>query len=353
MPELKMITTEVYQAKDKIVHLSADAFDFLGTAIHKSPRKRSRICTHRNVNERLHEMFVIYNNETYVRPNKHLGKDESVYVLKGRADFLFFDDHGEVTQVVRMGESGSGLAYYCRVPADVWHTILIRSPEIVLFEATPGPFNPAETVYADWAPAESELDAVARYVEKLNHLIAAAPATKPVGTKQLNSLVYTATERVVPLGPADNEFLKGELTKKKLDRIRICCHPGVDDRLHEMLMVFSNETYIRPSLHVDKEESLLVLEGLGTYWFFDAAGNVTDKVELGPIGSGRSFYCRIPANTHHCLTIETPILVAKETTSGPFSRDDTKFPAWAPDGSDMGVARRYLAGLGQAKRMSA
>ncbi len=355
MPNLKMMTTEAYQATDKIVHLSDSVFDFLGNAIHKSPRKRSRICTHRSVNEKLHEMFVIYNNDTYVRPNKHVGKDESVYVLKGRADFIFFDDAGKPTQVVRMGASGAGLAYYCRVPAEVYHTIIMRSEEIVLFEGTPGPFNPAETLYAEWAPAESERDAVAAYVQELNRFIAAAaPARQTLlPLRMLNTLVYAATERIVPLTPTENDFLKERLAQQKLDRIRICCHPGIEDRLHEMLMVFSRDTYIRPSLHVDKEESLLILEGFGTYVFLDERGNVVDRVPLGPMGSGRSFYCRIPANTYHCLTVESPILVAKETTSGPFSRADTEFPAWAPDGSDMKVAHRYLDTLGQALRLSA
>lgn len=354
MPNLKMMTTEAYQATDKIVHLSDRVFDFLGTAIHKSPRKRTRICTHRSVNEKLHEMFVIYNKATYVRPNKHLGKDESVYVLKGEADFIFFDDAGAPTQVVRMGSSGDGLAYYCRVPAEVYHTIIMRSEEIVLFEGTPGPFNPAETLYADWAPAESEPIAVAAYIEELNRYIAAASAQpESLALKPVNKLVYQAVERVVPLGQAENKFLKDDLMQKQLDRIRICCHPGLEDRLHEMLMVFSKETYIRPSLHVDKEESLLILEGFGTYYFFDAQGNVIDRVPLGPIGSGRSFYCRIPANTYHCLIVESPTLTAKETTSGPFSRADTEFPAWAPDGVNMQVARSYLDSVSQALRLSA
>ena len=46
-----------------------------------------------------------------------------------------------------------------------------------------------------------------------------------------------------------------------VDRLRICCHQSTDDRLHEMLMVFTRATYIRPSLHTDKDESLLFKGG--------------------------------------------------------------------------------------------
>ncbi|MBY0522090.1 MAG: WbuC family cupin fold metalloprotein [Gemmataceae bacterium] len=163
--------------------------------------------------------------------------------------------------------------------------------------------------------------------------------------KKLSPLVLEAANAIVPLSRQENEFLKNTLHQEHLDRLRICCHRATDDRLHEMLMVFSGDTYIRPSLHVDKEESLFVLEGLGTYVFFDDQGNITERVALGPIGSGRSFYCRIPANTYHSLMIESDQLLAKETTSGPFRREDTIFAAWSPDGTNPDAVRSYLESL--------
>ena len=78
-------------ANNKIVHLENTDINFLDEAILKSSRKRSRILSHRSSEENLHEMFVIYNNETFIRPNKHLGKDESIFILKGSCDFFFFD----------------------------------------------------------------------------------------------------------------------------------------------------------------------------------------------------------------------------------------------------------------------
>ena len=35
-------------------------------------------------------MFVVYTSSTYMRPNKH-PKEESLHILKGYADFVFFD----------------------------------------------------------------------------------------------------------------------------------------------------------------------------------------------------------------------------------------------------------------------
>lgn len=348
MLTLDMKTTETYEAKDPVVSVGEEELAFLQGAIHKSPRHRTRICTHRGVNEKLHEMFVIYSNTTFVRPNKHVGKDESVFVIDGEADFLFFDDQGAVTQVVEMGDMRSGKAYFCRVPEGIFHTIIMRSPRIMLFEATPGPFNPAETLYADWGPQESDAPAVAEYRTWMDREVArlAPPAPLPlIPLKELGSLVLSATEPVVPWRQTENDFLTSRLRQHNLDRLRICAHRTGTDRLHEMLMAFSGKTYIRPSLHVDKEESLLVLEGRATYFFFDAAGNVTSQISLGPRGSGRPFYCRIPANTYHCLLVESEEILVKETTSGPFDRADTVFASWSPEVSDAPGIAAYLGRL--------
>lgn len=353
MLTLEMKTTEAYEAKNPINHMGQAELDFLSQAITKSPRRRSRICTHKSTQEKLHEMFVIYSDATFVRPNKHIGKDESVYVIRGACDFLFFDDDGKVIQTVEMGDEKSGKAYYCRVPQGVWHTLIIRSPEIVLFEGTPGPFNPAETVYADWGPLETDVEGVAKYRAFMDAEVKKRSQPLPrklINLAKVNDLVLQATDKVVPFSEIENKYLQDKRRGEGLDRLRICAHPNGEDRLHEMLMTFAGTTYVRPSLHVDKEESLYILDGLGTYVFFDDKGNITDAVKLGPVGSGRSFYCRIPANTYHSLVVESPDILVKETTSGPFKRSDTVFADWCPDGTNQAEVDAYMTKLRAAMK---
>ena len=346
MLTLEMKSTEAYQAKDAVIHVGVGDINFLGNAMLKSQRRRTRILAHRSSDERLHEMFVIYSNATYVRPNKHIGKDESVFVIRGEIDFLFFDAMGTVTDVVRMGDKDSGKAYYCRVPEGVFHTVIMRSDEVVLFEGTPGPFNPAETVYADWAPTEDQFDTVAKYRswmdDQTNRFKSSSPPTE---LEKVNDLVFNAVNKIVALSRTENEYLKKMRREADLDRLRICVHKTGGDRLHEMLMIFAGSTYVRPSLHIDKEESLFILDGLGTYVFFDESGKIRLAVPLGPPGSGRSFYCRVPANVYHSLVVESPEILVKETTSGPFRRADTVFAEWSPDGNSANEVRSYVDGL--------
>jgi cupin fold WbuC family metalloprotein len=170
-------------------------------------------------------------------------------------------------------------------------------------------------------------------------------ANELIALDTLGPLVLAARPRVVPLGRTENEFLQTKRRSENLDRLRICVHKTAEDRLHEMLMTFVGTTYIRPSKHIDKEESLYVIDGLATYMFFDDHGAITSVVKLGPLGSGRHCYCRIPANTWHSLIVESPDILVKETTSGPFRRSDTVFAEWSPDGTDQPAVDRYLSGL--------
>ena len=171
-----------------------------------------------------------------------------------------------------------------------------------------------------------------------------------VTLEALNPQVLVANEPIVSLGGAETEFLKERLRTGGLERVRICCHKSTSDSLHEMLMAFTDATYIRPSVHHDKDESLLFLEGFGTYFFLDEAGTITHQVPLGPLGSGREFYCRIPAHTYHALLVESPRILVKETASGPFAPQATEFASWAPDGTDAVAVAVYLDSLRQARR---
>jgi cupin fold WbuC family metalloprotein len=167
----------------------------------------------------------------------------------------------------------------------------------------------------------------------------------PMGLEKLNDNVFIALDSIVPLSNVENRWLQDQRSLREVDRLRICIHKTLADRLHEMLIVFAGTTYVRPSLHIGKEESLYALEGRGTCVFFDDQGGITSVVRLGPIGSGRSFYCRIPADTYHCLLVESDAMLVKETTSGPFLRSDTKFASWSPDDADASAVRSYVNAL--------
>tara|TARA_B100000787_G_C16190869_1_gene297412 strand:+ start:645 stop:1712 length:1068 start_codon:yes stop_codon:yes gene_type:complete len=333
MKNLTMMSPEAYQAEGHPINLGSSDFNFLKTAIKKSSRNRSRICTHHNTDEKLHEMFVIYGRETYVRPNRHFGKDESVFVLEGACDVYFFDLDGHVTNVVELDTSNSENPYFCRIPKEIYHTVVIKSNQVVLFEATSGPFEPADTYYANWSPKEGDEYGIKKFQANLEENKASIINTMNVsgGYVKLSNEVFSTDKPISWLSEADHLFLNNQLEEFNLDRVRICNHVGPNEKLHEMLMLFSNTTFVRPSMHIDREESLFIIEGSGRYVFFDDLGKVTNVVNLNSPSGGEKCYCRIPKNTYHMLIVDTETMLVKETTTGPFTKDDTVFPDWAPD----------------------
>jgi cupin fold WbuC family metalloprotein len=164
----KAESAEVLYSLDRIVTVDATAIDALKGDASKNPRKRIRLCTHRSVDDRVHEMIIVHTKDTYVRPHRHNGKSESFHVIEGLADVVFFDDRGEITQVIRMGPFSSGRTFYYRIADPLYHTLLIRSDVLVFHEATTGPFRREETSFAPWAPEESDAEAVATFMKSVN-----------------------------------------------------------------------------------------------------------------------------------------------------------------------------------------
>ena len=119
-----------------------------------APLRRARLCTHGSPEAPVHEMLIAVRRDSYVRPHRHPGKPESLLVVRGTADAVFFDDAGEVADVLAMGPPGSGRAFYYRIADPVFHTLVVRSPLLVFQEVTRGPFRPQETEFAPWAPPE-------------------------------------------------------------------------------------------------------------------------------------------------------------------------------------------------------
>lgn len=162
---------------------------------------------------------------------------------------------------------------------------------------------------------------------------------------QINAETYYAAGSTFFVDDEAVEFLKEKALASPRKRARICFHSNVSDATHEMLIVVSSESYIRPHRHLGKHESLLALEGEATALFFQDDGTVTDAKPLGPVGRGRTSYYRISDPIWHTLSLESPFFVYKEVTQGPFDPSDSEFASWAPSEEDPQKAKQYQQSL--------
>jgi cupin fold WbuC family metalloprotein len=137
-------------------------------------------------------------------------------------------------------------------------------------------------------------------------------------------------EDVVIVTAADLDELKKLALQNPRQRVRLCAHRTPQDHLHEMFIVHTSDCYVRPHKHLGKAESMAVLEGEVDVVLFSEEGSITQIVQMGAPGSGKTFYQRLSDPIFHSLIIRTPFLVFHEVTEGPFLRENTIFPEWAP-----------------------
>lgn len=162
---------EVFYSQDAIPVLDKEDLEFLKQEALKNPRKRARLCAHQGVNDNVHEMFIVHAQNAYVRAHKHLNKMESFFVIEGEADVVFFDEDGRVGKRVRVGPFASGKTFYYRINSPVFHTLIIRSELLCFKEVTKGPFCKDDTIFAPWAPEETDICGAGKFLERLKNEI--------------------------------------------------------------------------------------------------------------------------------------------------------------------------------------
>lgn len=122
-------------------------------------------------------------------------------------------------------------------------------------------------------------------------------------------------------------------------------HDSYDSPSQRMLIAIEPGSYIRPHRHliVPKPEAFLVVRGRLALLTFDAAGEVSEAVVLGPAETAVG--AELPAGAWHTVMALDAGTVFYETKPGPFTPiADGDFAPWAPaEGS--AEAQSYLTGM--------
>lgn len=163
--------------------------------------------------------------------------------------------------------------------------------------------------------------------------------------KQLSDEVYAATSAIVGINYNDIKILKEKISTCQNNRIRICAHQASTDNLHEMLIVITKGSYVRPHKHINKSESFHMIEGLLDVVVFDDHGNITNIIEMGDPTTGKNFFYRLSSDHFHTLILKTDLVVFHETTNGPFQKDETIYAPWSPVQGDKKIEQKYMKEL--------
>ena len=164
---LKKESDEVVFSQESITRLDRQDLEWLKSVAQENGRKRVRLCAYPNIDDPLHEMFIVHTKNTYIRPHKHLNKSESLHVIQGMVDLVTFDETGNIDGVTKLGEFSSGRSFFHRIAEPRYHTLVISSETVVFHEVTSGPLNRIDTVRAPWAPLEQDTAAASQYLGDL------------------------------------------------------------------------------------------------------------------------------------------------------------------------------------------
>ena len=178
MVKLRKQNEEIFIAEEPIVRIGDGEIDFLKRQAQASPRRRARICAHKSNEDALQEMLIVISADSYIHPHKHLGKSESFHIIDGEVDVAVFDDAGAIVDVIELGAPGSGRQFFYRLDHGAFHTLLIRTPFLVVHEVTNGPFARDRTVMATFAPLEQDAAAAREYMQQVAAQAAQFRATR-------------------------------------------------------------------------------------------------------------------------------------------------------------------------------
>jgi cupin fold WbuC family metalloprotein len=176
-----------------------------------------------------------------------------------------------------------------------------------------------------------------------------AVTASPPGARQVAPEVMYADPGLVSADLSVVATLKAMALASPRKRARLCAHPDPDAPSHEMLIVMSGESYVRPHRHFGKTETLTVFEGEADALIFRDDGALDCVLEMGAFGTDRTFFYRMPERVFHGLIFRTPWLVYLETTTGPFDPCRSEGAGWAPPETEPEAGHVFYAAIDPRK----
>jgi cupin fold WbuC family metalloprotein len=150
---------------EKIPELLSDEVSLYFSVAKNSERCRSPKIIHKQ-GDYHNRVFNFILEDSYMHPHLHPSEEkiEKMYLLDGSFALITFDDDGEVTNTYVLAKGGRESI---DVPAFTWHTYVMLTKEVIVFETMEGVYNPSTwKKMAPWAPSENTLEAPA-YLEML------------------------------------------------------------------------------------------------------------------------------------------------------------------------------------------
>ena len=125
---------------DKIMKITFDLLDKLTEEAKKSPRLRMNYDLRNSADDKSQRMLNAIEPGSPLPVHRHVKSSETVIVLRGRLREIFYDDSGQVTEMIDMYPGGPEPVL--QIPQGQWHTVEVAESGTVIIEMKDGPYEP-------------------------------------------------------------------------------------------------------------------------------------------------------------------------------------------------------------------
>ena len=131
------------------VKIDAVLLDSLTEQAKASPRLRMNLDLRTSDADTSQRMLNAIEPGSVVPIHRHRSSSETFVVLRGRVVEEFYDDAGEVLEIIEVGtredgRSESGMTMALNIPAGTWHTLRALESGTVILEMKDGAYEPIQ-----------------------------------------------------------------------------------------------------------------------------------------------------------------------------------------------------------------
>ena len=120
--------------------ISQEILDELTASAKASPRLRMNMDLRNSSADQSQRMLNALEPGTVMPIHRHRTSSETVVIIRGKIQWVFYDDDGNETERVTLDANGD--LRMLNVERDRWHSLVCLESGSVLFECKDGPYEP-------------------------------------------------------------------------------------------------------------------------------------------------------------------------------------------------------------------
>ena len=122
--------------------ISQDKLDGLTAAAQSSPRLRMNLDLRNSPEDNSQRMLNAIEPGSVLPIHRHTKSSETVVILRGHLREVFYNDAGEVTEVIDLVPGGDCVAV--NIPLGQWHSVEVLESGTVILECKDGAWEPQQ-----------------------------------------------------------------------------------------------------------------------------------------------------------------------------------------------------------------